>query len=68
MRAKQHELGNKELGLIPFDPLKLEKLSIVQNEQSPVNIRLHLRNISLTGLKDITVTKVVLVEFVHTCD
>lgn len=63
MRAKQHELGNKELELIPFDPLKLEKFSIVQNEQSPVNIRLHLRNITLTGLKDLTVTKVVLVKF-----
>lgn len=63
MRAKQHELGNKELELIPFDPLKLEKFSIVQNEQSPVNIRLYLRNISLTGLKDLTVTKVVLVNF-----
>lgn len=62
MRAKQHELGNKELALIPFDPLKLEKFSIVQNEQSPVNIRLHLRNITLTGLKDLTVTKVVLVK------
>lgn len=56
-------LGNEELGLTPFDPLKLEKLSIVQNEQSPVNIRLHLKNITLSGLKDITVTKVVLVEF-----
>lgn len=56
-------LGNKELGLIPFDPLKLEKFSIVQNEQSPVNIRLHVRNITLTGLKDIAVSKVVLVIF-----
>lgn len=52
-------IGNEELNLIPFDPLKLDKFSIVQSEQSPVNIRLHLRNITLTGIKDIIVSKVV---------
>lgn len=55
-------IGNEELGLIPIDPLKLDKFSIVQNEQSPVNIKLHLRNITLTGIKDIVVTKVVSVD------
>lgn len=43
---------------MPIDPLKLEKFSIVQNEKSPVNIRLHLRNITLTGLKDFEVSKI----------
>lgn len=56
-----YAIGNKELGLIPIDPLHLDKFSIVQNEQSPVNIRLNLRNITVTGLKDIVVSKVVLV-------
>lgn len=54
--------GNKELNLQSIDPLTVEKFSVVQNEQSPVNIRLHLRNITLTGLKDLVVTKVVLVD------
>lgn len=57
--------GNEELDLIPIDPLHLDKFSIVQNEQSPVNIRLHLRNITLTGIKDIVVSKVVLVDALH---
>lgn len=54
--------GNKELNLQSIDPLTVEKFSVVQNEKSPVNIRLHLRNITLTGLKDLVVTKVVLVD------
>lgn len=55
-------IGNKEIALLPIDPLHLDKFSIVQNEQSPVNIRLHLRNITVTGLKDVVVSKVVLVD------
>lgn len=46
---------------MPLDPLNLDKLAILQNEESPVNIRLHLTNITLTGIKDVIVTKVVLV-------
>lgn len=51
--------GNKELNLQPIDPLFLEKFSIVQNENSPVNIQLHFRNLTLNGIKDIVIYKVV---------
>ena len=54
--------GNEQLALQSFDPLKLDKLSIVQPDNSPVNIRLNLRNITVTGIKDIVVSKVVLVD------
>lgn len=48
-----------------IDPLTLEKFSVAQNPQSPVNIRLNLRNITLTGLKDLVVSKVVLVDLLR---
>ncbi|XP_055322574.1 protein takeout-like isoform X2 [Sitodiplosis mosellana] len=51
--------GNEEFALMPLDPLKLDKLSILQNQNSPVSIRLSLFNVTLTGIKDIVITKVV---------
>lgn len=56
-----NDVGNKELELIPIDPLILDKLSIIQSADSPVNIKLNFRNLSLTGIKDVVVTKVVYV-------
>lgn len=61
-RMNNVKTGIKELELISIDPLKLEKFDIVQSEQSPVNIRLLLRNLTLTGLSDINITKIVLVQ------
>lgn len=50
--------GNKELNLIPIDPLHLDKFDIIQSENSPVNIKLNLRNLTFKGVKDIVVDKV----------
>lgn len=51
--------GNKDLNVPPIDPLFLEKFSIVQNQNSPVNIQLHFRNLTLNGIKDLVIYKVV---------
>lgn len=59
--SAMNDVGNKELELIPIDPLILDKLSIIQSADSPVNIKLNFRNLSLTGIKDVVVTKVVYV-------
>jgi len=51
-------LGYPELGLPVFDPLKLRSLDIEQGGNSPVNLKIHLRNfelIGLTGVKFISI-------------
>ena len=42
--------GFSELGLPVFDPLKLRSLDIEQGGNSPVNLKIHLRNFELIGL------------------
>lgn len=42
--------GFPELGLPVFDPLKLRALDIEQGGNSPVNLKIHLRNFELIGL------------------
>lgn len=61
LRANNTKTGIKELELVAIDPLMVEKFDIIQSENSPVSIRLLLRNLTLTGLKDINITKIVLV-------
>lgn len=44
--------GIKELGLIPLDPLHINKFQIGRNPHSPVNIDLSFRDVDLLGLGD----------------
>lgn len=44
---------------MPIDPLMLDKFYVEQKKDSPVNINLHFRNITFTGIKDFTINKVV---------
>lgn len=52
-------VGNTGLNLLPIDPLHMDKFDIIQSENSPVSIKLNLRNLTLSGIKDIVVNKVV---------
>ena len=45
--------GYPELGLPVFDPLKIDKLNIEQGGNSPVNLKIHLRNFQLIGLSGV---------------
>lgn len=49
---KNHFNGVRKLGLIPMDPLKIDKMDIVQGGQSPVNIVLNFKNINLLGFSN----------------
>lgn len=42
--------GIRKLGLVSVDPLKIDKMDIVQGENNPVNIELNFRNVDLVGL------------------
>jgi len=44
--------GLRPIGLVPIEPLIIDKLDIVQGGQSPVNIVLNFRNIALTGVSN----------------
>ena len=41
--------GNSGLNLIPIDPLKIDKMDIVQGRDSPINIILNFKNIDFIG-------------------
>uniref|UniRef100_A0A336LPE9 CSON015406 protein n=1 Tax=Culicoides sonorensis TaxID=179676 RepID=A0A336LPE9_CULSO len=45
-----HFNGIRKLNLVPFDPLKIEKMDIVQGGNSPVNIVLNFKDVDFLGL------------------
>lgn len=45
-----HYNGIRKLNLIPLDPLKIDKMDIVQGGNSPVNIVLNFRDVDFLGL------------------
>ncbi|GAB0088222.1 uncharacterized protein DMENIID0001_026150 [Sergentomyia squamirostris] len=49
--------GNRGLGLIPIDPLHVDKVDIKQNEGGPVSISLFFKDIILKGLSQLKVYK-----------
>lgn len=51
-------LGYPELGLPVFDPLKIDKLNIEQGGNSPVNLKIHLKNFELIGLSGVKFTSI----------
>lgn len=44
--------GNRDMNLIPLDPLQIPRIHIVQGGDSPVNVVLTYTNNTLTGLSD----------------
>lgn len=42
--------GIRKLGLVSVDPLKIDRMDIVQGENNPVNIELNFKDIDLLGL------------------
>lgn len=51
--------GNTQINLIPFEPLKIPGIDIVQGSNSPIAITLNFRNMSIIGISKLVVTKVV---------
>lgn len=53
----KHTQGIPEMNLVALDPLKIEKMDIVQGGDGPINIVLNFKNVDLTGLAQSTVKK-----------
>lgn len=53
----KHAAGIPEFNLVATDPLKIEKMDIVQGGDGPINIVLNFKNVDLTGLSRSTVKK-----------
>lgn len=51
--------GHNGINLLPFDPLFIPKISIIQGEDNPVNVDLTFKNNNLYGLKSARFYKVV---------
>lgn len=49
--------GYPELGFPVFDPLKIEKMNIVQGGDGPVTLKLNLKNIELSGMSQMVFSK-----------
>lgn len=50
--------GYPELGLPVLDPLSIDKMDIEQGGDSPVNLKINLRNFYIRGLSDMKFTKI----------
>lgn len=57
--AHDYKTGLREINLVSIDPLHVNKIDIIQSADSPVNINLVFKNISLYGLGDIKAKRVV---------
>lgn len=49
--------GKPEMGLVSLDPMQVEKMTISQGGDSPINIVLDFTNVSVSGLAAATITK-----------
>lgn len=50
--------GERKLGLVSIDPLKIDKMDVIQGENSPVNIELNFQNVDLLGLSQTLIKSV----------
>lgn len=50
--------GYAEIGLPVLDPLRIEKLNIEQGGESPVNLKIYLKNVDMSGLSDVKFNKI----------
>lgn len=51
--------GRRDLGLVPFDPLYVDKVDIQQGSASPVNVNLKFRNLKCFGMSTAKINNVV---------
>lgn len=51
--------GRRDIGLVPFDPLHIDEVTLEQGNTSPVNINLKFRNLNCFGLGTADIKKVV---------
>lgn len=57
--VRDYKTGLREINLVSIDPLRVNKVDIIQSANSPVNINLVFKNISLYGLGDLKAKRVV---------
>lgn len=53
----KHAAGIPAIDLVSLDPLKIQKMDIVQGGDGPINIVLNFKNVDLTGLSEAVVKK-----------
>lgn len=57
--VKSYHEGLKSINLVSLDPLFIEKVDIIQGSDSPVNVNLNFKNVSMFGLSHMNIYKVV---------
>lgn len=50
--------GNRNINLLPLEPLDIPKIHIEQGEESPVNVVLVFKNNTIIGLQDFEFYKI----------
>lgn len=50
--------GEPKIALSSFDPLKIQRMTLKQGGDSPVNIELNFINVELQGLRDFVCTSI----------
>ncbi|XP_065087217.1 protein takeout-like [Ochlerotatus camptorhynchus] len=53
----KHAAGIPEISLVSVDPLKIQKMDIVQGGDGPINIVLNFKDVDLTGLSQSVIKK-----------
>lgn len=56
---QKSSLGNSQMNLLPFEPLHIPGIDIIQGSNSPIAITLNFRNVSIYGISGVVVNKVV---------
>lgn len=51
--------GRSDLHIVPLDPLHVDQVDIIQGNDSPVSVNINFKDVLLSGLSDMNVTKVV---------
>lgn len=54
-----YQKGLRALNLVSLDPLFIDKVDIIQGSESPVNVALNFKNVTMTGLSSLKVYNVV---------
>lgn len=62
---ESYHKGLRSLNLVSLDPLFIEKVDIIQSRESPVNVNLNFKNVTMFGLSSMKVYKVVYVSEIN---
>lgn len=57
--VRDYKAGLRDINLVSLEPLRVNKVDIIQSADSPVNINLVFKNISLYGLSNMKAKSVV---------